>query len=84
MVNYWMLSWDRILPALKHKTKHSDKTFKKRNKIKQETLSKIKHKNVKPTIKNSPSIFEIHLETHKLENIRYHYLVKKLSPNCKC
>ena len=39
MVNNWKLSWDRISPALKHKTKHLDETFKK-------TYQKIKHKNV--------------------------------------
>ena len=45
MVNNWKLSWNRLSPALKHKTKHSDKLSKK-----EESLSKIKHKNVKPTI----------------------------------
>ena len=72
MVNNWKLSWDCVSPALKHKTKQSGKTKKRI-----ETLSKIKHKNVKPPIKNSASDFEIHLKTHKLENICYKHLVKK-------
>ena len=47
----------------------------------------MKHKNVKPTIKNSPSVCEIHLKAHILENICYHHLVKKrhqdLNFSCK-
>ena len=63
---------------MKHKTKHSDRTFKKKKKKKRkETLSKIKHKNVKAAIKNSPSVTESHLKTHKLESICYRHLVKK-------
>ena len=34
MVNNWKLSWDHISPALKYNTKHSDKTLKKKKKIK--------------------------------------------------
>ena len=77
MVNNWKLSWNGISKALKHKTKHSDKTFKKKTKKKLKTLSKIKHKNVKPTIKNSPSVGGICLKTYKIESICYHHLVKK-------
>ena len=62
MANKQTHSWDRISPALEHKTKHSDKTFTK-------TLSKIKHKNVKLTIKNSSSV----------SLIKFHKLVKKKS-----
>ena len=70
MVNNLTLSWDRISQVLKHETKHLDKTFKKH-------YQKIKHKTVKHTIKGSPSVCEVHLKTHKLENICYHHLVKK-------
>ena len=37
----------------------------------------MKHKNVKPIIKNSPSVGEILLKTYKIESICYHHLVKK-------
>ena len=37
----------------------------------------MKQKSVKPTISNSPNICQIHLKTHKLENIHYHHLAKK-------
>ena len=59
MVNNWKLSWDHVSPALKHKTKHSDKALKKQLKI----LLKIKHKSVK--IKLSKKIHFIKNETEK-------------------
>ena len=43
----------------------------------------MKQKSVKPTISNSPNICQIHLKTHKLENIHYHHLAKKKPSNCK-
>ena len=49
MVNNWVLSWDPISPVLKRKTKHSDKTFKNKNK---KLYQKIEYKNAKPSIKN--------------------------------
>ena len=73
MVSNWKLSWDRISPALKRKTKHVDKTFKKKKK----TVYQKVNKNLKPTIKNSQSICETHLKTHKFENIFYRHQVKK-------
>ena len=49
MVNNWTLPYDRFSPALKHKTKHSHKTFKKN------FIKKIKHKNVNLCDKKSQS-----------------------------
>ena len=63
---------------MKHKTKHSDRTLKKKRKEKKRNFIKtLLNKNVKAAIKNSPSVCESHLKTHKLESICYHHLVKK-------
>ena len=71
MVNNQKLSLDRISPALKHETKHSDKTL--RNFIKSWTQNT---QNIKLTIKTARSVCEIYLKAQKLENICYHCLVK--------
>ena len=58
---------NRISPALKHKTKYSDKTFKNKKKLYQ----KIKYNNVKPTIKNLSSVcYKNSQKTHKTVNLR--------------
>ena len=49
MVNNWKLSWDHVSPALKYKTKHSDKALKKKLKI----LLKIKQKCKDKTFKKN-------------------------------